>query len=121
VGAVFIHEFGQIAACQSQNLQHGPIGAGIYFFVPVLYADISRVWQLPRERRLMANMGGIHAELCYLGVVFLVGTLMSSATLIYASMIGGTSVIYQLNPFARRDGYWVLRHAAGVPSLLRKA
>lgn len=118
---MLIHELGHIAACRSQNLEHGPIGAGIYFFIPVLYADISRVWQLPRERRLMANMGGIHAELCYLGVVFLTGSLISSATLIYASMIGGTSVIYQLNPFARRDGYWVLSDAAGVPNLLRKA
>jgi len=121
MGAMFIHELGHIAACRSQNLEHGPIGAGIYFFIPVLYADISRVWQLPRERRLMANMGGIHAELCYLGVVFLTGSLISSATLIYASMIGGASVIYQLNPFARRDGYWVLSDAAGVPNLLRKA
>jgi hypothetical protein len=121
MGAMLIHELGHIAACRSQNLEHGPIGAGIYFFIPVLYADISRVWQLPRERRLMANMGGIHAELCYLGALLLAGTLMSSATLIYASMIGATSVIYQLNPFARRDGYWVLSDATGVPNLLGKA
>lgn len=121
VGAMLAHELGHIAACRAKRVSHGAIGFGIYFFYPVMYADITDVWQLPRSERLIANLSGIYGELLYVAILIgLYGVFRDGTYLLVASTVA-TSSAYQLNPFVRRDGYWVLSDALCIPNLVTKS
>ena len=120
--SIFIHEFGHIAACSKFNIRHGGIGFGFYLFLfPVLYADVTNIWQAGKQYRIITNLGGIFSQTLYallLGIIYL-GTHITP--LLYASMAITISALWQLNPFVRHDGYWLLSDLTNTPNLLTKA
>lgn len=120
--SIFVHEFGHIAACRKFNVRHGGVGFGFYLFIfPVLYADVTNIWRVDKHRRIITNLGGIFSQLLYaslLGMLF-IGTRFNP--LLYASMTITVSALWQLNPFVRHDGYWVLSDLTSTPNLLWKA
>jgi hypothetical protein len=121
VGGMLAHELGHIAACRAKGVSHGPIGFGLYFFYPVMYADITNVWQLPQSDRLITNLSGIYGECLYAtGLLGLYGLVQDGTYLLVASAVV-TSSAFQLNPFVRRDGYWVLSDALCIPNLATKS
>src|SRR5262249_6811358 len=54
-----LHELGHVSACRRYGISAGKIGAGLYLFLPVMYADLSSIWALPRRQRLAVNLGGV--------------------------------------------------------------
>lgn len=121
VGGMLAHELGHIAACRAKGISHGPIGFGLYFFYPVMYADITNVWRLPQSDRLIANLSGIYGESLYVASLVGVYGLVQDGTYLFVASAVATSSVYQLNPFVRRDGYWVLSDGLCVPNLVAKS
>lgn len=121
VGAMILHELGHVAACRAYGVRHGAIGVGFYFLMPVMYADISGVWALEKHRRIIANLGGLFGELLYATALAAGYLATGQAALLLAAAAVTTSSVYQLIPFVRRDGYWVLSDAAGVPNLMLRS
>jgi putative peptide zinc metalloprotease protein len=118
---MLVHELGHIGACASYGLKHGGIGFGFYFIMPVMYADITNVWLTDKQRRIIANLGGIFSELLYAAVLSVIYLFTDNNTFLMASMGISSFVIWQLNPFVRFDGYWILSDLTGMPNLLPKA
>lgn len=116
-----IHEFGHIAACRNSGLQHGGIGFGFYFLLPVMYADITQIWLANKERRTIANLGGIFSELLYASLLVITYTITQDHIFYVAGLSIALFVVWEFNPFVRFDGYWILADLTGTPNLLQKS
>ena len=116
-----VHELGHIAACRNSGLQHGGIGFGFYFLLPVMYADITQIWLANKERRTIANLGGIFSELLYASLLVLTFTITQDPIYYVAGLSIALFVVWEFNPFVRFDGYWILADLTGTPNLLQKS
>ncbi|MES2324467.1 MAG: hypothetical protein V4633_19600 [Pseudomonadota bacterium] len=106
-----LHEIGHSSAAYSFGAAPGNIGGGMYLVFPVLYADVTNVWSLSPQQRVVVNLGGIYFQLlanAFLMLTFAVDVHPQVTTvcliLIY---LNSSLVILNLNPFLKFDGYWV--------------
>ena len=118
---MLIHELGHIAACAKCKLKHGGIGFGFYFVLPVMYAEITNIWMGNKEQRIIANLGGIFAELLYAAILSIIYLLSHSEVFLFASISISSFVLWEFNPFVRFDGYWLLSDLTNTPNLLLKS
>lgn len=116
--ALLFHELGHIGACAKKGLKHGGIGFGFYIIFPVMYADITNIWLANKKNRIIANLAGIFNELIYAFLLFIIGYFTKSHTLLFAAVMITSTSFFELNPFGRRDGYWVLSDLSNTPNLL---
>ncbi len=118
VVTLFLHEFGHAAACNHFGGKHGNIGFGFYLLSPVMFADVSDIWKLTKRQRIVVNLGGLHIQVLIatlFGIAFLATHKIEFLVLVY--LLGILSVLVNLNPFFRTDGYWVLSDITGVNNL----
>jgi putative peptide zinc metalloprotease protein len=122
VGAsMLVHELGHIAACRRFHVKHGAIGFGFYLIFPVVYADITQVWNSTRQQRIIANAGGIYAELIYATVLLMFYAVLREAIFSLAAVTVFVKAITELNPFFRYDGYWLLSDFTNTPNLMSRS
>ncbi|PKB16138.1 peptidase, M50 family protein [Flavobacterium sp. 5] len=117
VGVTF-HEFGHASAAHYFKAKHGGIGGGFYLFIPVYFADVTDIWKLPKIQRIIVNAAGIYFEIVYMLFLILIGFVFQSQLLIVLSCVISFSVLRNLNPFLRSDGYWILSDAIEKPNLM---
>ncbi len=116
-----IHELGHIGACARFGLKHGGIGFGFYYIMPVMYADITNIWNTDKENRVIANLAGIFNELIYASLIVCIFFYTNDQTYLVSALFISTLLLWQLNPFVRFDGYWVVSDLTDTPNLLKKA
>lgn len=119
---IFLHEFGHAAACKKYGGNIGEIGFGFYLLTPVMYADVSNAWKLKKSERIVVNLGGFFMQMLVatlFGLAFFITKKIEFLGLVY--MIGIISVMINLNPFFRTDGYWVLSDVTGVSNLRKNS
>jgi putative peptide zinc metalloprotease protein len=116
-----IHELGHIAACKSYNLKHGGIGFGFYFVLPVMYADITNIWAANKQKRIIANMGGIFSEILYSSILLIAFLITKNPIFFVTGISLATMVVWEFNPFVRFDGYWILSDLTNTPNLIKKS
>jgi putative peptide zinc metalloprotease protein len=112
------HEIGHATALASCGNRPGQIGWGIYLFFPVFYTDLSNAWRLTRKQRVLVDLGGIYFEGLVLSA--LIAARLGGARspfLLYLSLGVALQLASNLNPFLRRDGYWVTADLTGIPDL----
>jgi putative peptide zinc metalloprotease protein len=119
--SILLHELGHIAACRRAGLAHGGIGVGFYLLMPVFYANISAIWQGSRHQRIIANLGGIYTQLLFAAAVASVGLVAHAPAWLLSAQVVALSALWQLNPFVRHDGYWLLADLTNTPNLLDQA
>lgn len=111
------HEIGHASALSYYGKKAGDIGVGFFLFYPVFYCDVSEAWFLKKNERVVVNLGGIYFELLAANL-FIISTYMTD-NMIYvclASLILFRTIL-NLNPFLRRDGYWILSDLTNKPNL----
>ena len=86
-----------------------------------MYADITNVWLADKKSRIIANLAGIFNEFLYAFILFIIAYLIQSATVSFAAITITTTAFFELNPFGRRDGYWVLSDLSNTPNLLLRS
>lgn len=118
---MLIHELGHIAACSKYKLKPGGIGFGFYFILPVMYAEITNIWMGNKEQRIIANLGGIFAEVLYAVILSIVYLISQSPVCLFASLSISIFLLWEFNPFVRFDGYWLLSDLTNTPNLLLKS
>jgi putative peptide zinc metalloprotease protein len=117
-GAVlFFHEMGHAAACHRFGAKFGDIGFGFYLLSPVMYADVSDIWKLKSDKRVIVNLSGIYIELLIATILVLIFYITRTNDYLVFSSAISLSLLANLNPFLRYDGYWVLSDMIGVPNL----
>lgn len=120
VSAVF-HEIGHATSTSLFGSKHGGIGAGFYLFSPVLYADVTDVWRLPKKKRIVVNLSGIYFEILFCAVLLLINLVLKSELLEMLALIVFIKTFFNLNPLVRSDGYWVITDLTNQPNLFRNA
>lgn len=122
---IFIHEIGHATASNYFGCTTSTIGFGLYIFLPVLYTDVSKIWMLDKQKRIIVNLGGIYFQLIInlllITAYTFVNTIESREWLTYLITSNSIVIITSLLPFFRNDGYWILCDLLSINNLLRKS
>lgn len=118
---VIIHEFGHAAACECYGAKYGDIGFGFYLLNPCFYTDVTDVWKLKKQYRIIVNLAGIYmgnfVSIITLGLYY----ISSNIIFLYAFSFLVIETLYNLNPLAKYDGYWVLTDILNSSNLRKDA
>lgn len=115
--SVGFHELGHLAACRYFGCPHGEVRIGLYLIFPVLYANVSAAWRLPRRARLVVDLGGAYFQLLLTLPVYLLDRLTGDPLCALLFLELDAMILFALNPFLRFDGYWVCSDLLGVANL----
>lgn len=117
------HEFGHALVAAHQGLRVPTMGVAFMVMWPVAYTDTTEAWRLadPRARMRIAA-AGVRTELSLAAWATLAWVLLPDGSLrtgcfIVASMTWITSLLVNLSPFMRFDGYFLLSDALDMPNL----
>lgn len=116
--SVTFHEIGHATAASYFGAKHGGIGGGFYLFTPVYYADVTDIWRLTKRQRIIVNLAGMYFELVFCSFIALIAFLLGNSMLLLISITVCFHTLFNLNPFLRSDGYWVLSDLTNKPNLL---
>ncbi len=116
-----VHELGHAAALMRFGEVPGAIGLGLYLIFPVLYTDVTRAWRLPRLDRAVVDVGGIYVQMLFAALVIAWYAVTHSGNAARAVLVMDLSLLANLNPFLRMDGYWLAADLSGTRELRRRA
>ena len=123
VGTKTIHELAHAFTAARYGCRASSIGVAFMVVVPMLYCDVTDSWRLPDRRRRMAiDAAGIVAEAVLAVYATLAWILLPEGALRTAAFLVATasmlsSLLINLNPMMRFDGYLLMADALGVPNL----
>ena len=118
---VLIHELGHASACRRFGVRHGDIGIGFYIIYPVFYTNVTNCWSLSRWQRATVDIGGIFFQMTFSSLCCLAWFWSHSDILAFAILSNVATVVVNLNPFLRFDGYWLLTDLLGLSSIRRSS
>lgn len=117
IAATIFHEIGHATACAYGGGRPGRIGFGVYLVFPAFYTDVSDTYRLARWDRVRTDLGGVYFN----GLFIVAATFVLAATnylpLIPAIVFIHLTMLQQMLPIVRLDGYYVLSDLVGVPDL----
>ncbi len=121
------HEFGHMALCKKFGGSVHRVGILLMIFTPMPYADTTSAWGFrDRWQRVIVGFGGMIAEL-FLAAIAAVVWSSSGPGLIKdlafnAMLVGSVStVLFNINPLLRFDGYFILSDLSGIPNLYQRS
>ena len=118
-----LHELGHAFMAKKYNVNVATIGIAFMVLLPVLYTDTSSAARLKNHKqRLMIDFAGIFTELAVAVIatllwVFLPDGPLRSICFTTATLSWVLSLLVNLNPFMRFDGYYILCDLLGVENL----
>ncbi len=122
-----LHELGHAYQAVSRGIRVPVMGVAFFAFLPLLYTDVSDAWRLKSRRdRLMVDLGGIYVELALavyatLFWCFLPDGPARTVAFAVATSSWVLSLLVNLNPFMRFDGYFLLSDGMGVHNLQQRS
>lgn len=121
------HELAHAFSAKLKNLHVRSMGVAFILLWPILYTDVTDAWREPdRRRRAQIGSAGIRFELAVAALALLAwavlpdGVARSLAFYLSSASILSTLLI-NLNPFMRFDGYFLLMDVWGIDNLQPRA
>ena len=117
------HEAGHAYACKAFGGQVPDVGAIFIVFAPCAYVDASAAWGFPSKiKRLVVSLAGMYVESIFAAIALFVWAAtepsflnsLAYQTLMMASLV---TVLFNLNPLMRFDGYYVLSDLVEISNL----
>jgi len=115
--SVTFHEIGHATSASFFGAKHGGIGGGFYLFTPVYFADVTDIWRLSKTKRILINLSGMYFELIFCSILVFISLMINNFLLLTLSLIVCIKTIFNLIPFLRSDGYWILSDLTNKPNL----
>lgn len=122
-----VHEFSHAYVAKAFGNRVPTMGVALIFLFPVAYADVTDSWRMrSRRQRLLIALAGVLAELVIAGLA-LFGWMLSPPGLFHglcfvlSSVTILSTVMVNLNPAMRFDGYYVLGDLLGIDNLQPRA
>jgi putative peptide zinc metalloprotease protein len=122
-----LHEFGHAMTCRRFGGEVHEMGVCFMLFTPCGYVDASDAWMMRLKRhKLFVTIAGVFTELiiaCFAAHLWLVlpdgiGRGLAFNAMVVASV---NTVIFNINPLMRFDGYYVACDLLEIPNLRAKA
>ncbi len=123
VSLKLIHEFGHAYACKILGGEVPEIGAFFIAGTPCAYCDCTSSWGFTkRAERLIVVLAGVYVELFIAALAIFVWAIAPSASvrLIAFDIVvvaGVATILANLNPLMRFDGYYILSDLLEIPNL----
>ncbi len=118
-----LHESGHALACRHFGLRVPSIGVAFIVMWPVMYTDATEAWRLTSRRaRVTIAAAGMLTELtiaCYATLlwVLLPDGVLRSVVFTLATTTWMMSLLVNLNPMMRFDGYYLFADLLDIPNL----
>ena len=125
--AKLCHEFGHAYMAKRAGCRVQSMGLAFMVMLPMFYTDVSDAWRVnDRRSRLLIGAGGVLAELLLACIALLAWSLLPAgpertAAFMLASATWITTLVINLNPFIRFDGYFLISDLWGVDNLQNRA
>ncbi|GAB0055859.1 hypothetical protein SIID45300_00157 [Candidatus Magnetaquicoccaceae bacterium FCR-1] len=122
-----LHEFSHAAVCKYFGGEVHRLGVMLLIFAPMPYVDATAAWGFrQRSQRILVGLAGVVAELAFAAGAALVwantapGTLNALAyNVIFVASV--STLLFNMNPLMRFDGYHILVDALEVPNLYQRS
>jgi len=118
-----LHELGHAATCRLFGGDAPRFGLMFVCGFPSPYVDVTSAWRIgDRNQRILVSLAGVYCESfvaagALLAAVWSEDALHRQFALALASVSGMSSLLWNLNPLMRFDGYFALVDAWQVPNL----
>jgi putative peptide zinc metalloprotease protein len=122
-----IHELSHAYTAKNFGLYVPTMGVAILLLLPVLYTDVTDGWKLKKRReRFLISFAGIAAESVMAGlatIAWIMTTpgLFQSLCFVIASTSWFSTIVININPAVRFDGYYILSDLWGIDNLMARA
>lgn len=121
------HELGHAYACKHFGGHVPEMGAYLILATPCAYVDASASWGFARKRdRIIVCLAGMYVESIFASLATIVWALTEPGlahaiayNVIFLASI--TTVLFNINPLMRYDGYYVLSDLVEIPNLRQRA
>lgn len=131
--AKILHELGHGIALRRMQIREGlpdqqkPFGISFMFLMPAPYIDASSAWFLERQHhRVIVGFAGVTTDLFVAGIAALIWSwagpgFLKDRAFDLVLICGISSLMFNMNPLARLDAYFVLSDLLGIPNLMQRA
>jgi putative peptide zinc metalloprotease protein len=122
-----VHELGHAYTAKYLGLRVPTIGIALLIMWPVFYTDTTDSWRLRNHhQRVLIGIAGVAAELMLAAFATLIWSFLPEGSLrsvmfFIAAVSWVLTLIVNLNPFLRWDGYYVLADLLGVENLQQRS
>lgn len=122
-----LHELGHGLTAKRYGCRVPSMGVALLVLAPVLYTDTSEAWRLrKRSQRLAIGAAGMAAECCLAAYAlllwsFLPDGVLRSVVFVWATTAWVLTVLINMSPFMRFDGYYLLSDLIDVPNLQERS
>jgi putative peptide zinc metalloprotease protein len=120
------HELGHAYMCKSFGVPVPTLGVAFLVFWPVLYTDTTLSWSLNNKSRMRIALAGMWVETYFTIIAALIWCNSSNTTLqavcyIVVAVNWVASLLINVSPFMRFDGYYVFADFLKMPNLQSRA
>jgi putative peptide zinc metalloprotease protein len=118
-----LHELGHGIACKLYGGHVREAGVTFILFAPTAYIDVTSAWRFASPwRRIHVSAAGMYVEVLFAALAALIWQSTSSEVLRQLAadvILAGTisTVLFNLNPLMRFDGYYILSDLLGLQNL----
>lgn len=122
-GVKTMHEFAHALTAKRHGCRTPTMGVAFLVMWPVLYTDVTDGWRLPDKRqRLAVGAAGVLAELAVAAWASLAWGLLPDgparqAAFYLSSVTWASTLVINLSPFMRFDGYYLVMDWLDLPNL----
>ncbi|MFH1891252.1 MAG: HlyD family efflux transporter periplasmic adaptor subunit [Candidatus Zixiibacteriota bacterium] len=124
---IVLHEFAHALVCHHFGGRVREMGFLLIYFQPAFYCNLSDSYMFPKKsQKIYTILAGMYMQVL-IGAVSVVlwriikqGTLVSDFLFVVALVSFGT-LIFNLNPLLKLDGYYFLTDLVNIPNLRQKA
>ncbi|MCE9605264.1 MAG: hypothetical protein K8U03_10225 [Planctomycetia bacterium] len=122
-GLKILHELAHAIACRRFGGNVGNVGLAFVLGMPSPFVDVSTICRVPDKwKRIVVSLAGIYIEIFVAALAMIAWSAFEdplvrqgALAVVWAAGIG--SVIFNLNPLMRFDGYFALSDAMEMPNL----
>lgn len=125
--SLIIHEFCHGMACVRFGGKVKKVGIMLFYFQLAAYCDVSGIYFIDKKyKKVITFLAGILSQLIISSFVFIIYYILSKigyniSILLYFVIVNVTIAIFNLFPFVKLDGYWILSSVLNVYNLRTKS
>lgn len=119
-----IHEFCHEAACYKYTGETGKWGMKLFYLLPAFFCDVSNMYMTSSRRKCAyISAAGLLSNVVIGNTAIIIYGFVenSSELLLWIFVINLCNIILNLIPFAKYDGYWILKSITGIDNLYDKS
>ena len=117
----FVHEAGHMLVAAHYGVRARSVGIGLLYVQPAAYTDVTNAWLVRRGARIAIALGGMLLQSIPLLACYAAWRLTGWSLLGWYALASAGFMVFNLLPFIRLDGYWILCFALDEFNLRTRA